>query len=217
MSDATAGLAQRLVQAAATTIATHAAELNALDSLVGDGDHGVNFATALTGAAAELHAPTAPTGSASAIFLAVEETLAGEMGGAAGVIFGAFFGGFGRGLAAQPSLDATAYAAALEQALADVQQWGKAAPGDKTLVDALAPAAQAANHAAGRGANLTATAYLAAEGARTGAEATMQMEARKGRARFVGARAVGHADAGATSLALILQAWAELLEREAIP
>jgi dihydroxyacetone kinase-like protein len=196
-----------MVKAAAATIAAHQAELDALDSLVGDGDHGVNFATALARAAAAQPDKAAP----GARFDAVAQTLAAEMGGASGVIFGALFGGMGRALHAADLLTAAGYVAALQVALEEVQRWGKAVPGDKTLVDALAPAAVAAQASAVSGAGLPTAAQRAAVAARAGAEATAGMEARKGRARFLGARAVGHADAGATSLALILEAWALLL------
>lgn len=204
-------VARRLIEAAAATVAAHQADLNALDSLVGDGDHGVNFATALARAAAAQPAAASP----AARFDAVAQVLSAEMGGASGVIFGAFFAGIGRALANAGLLTASGYAAALAAALDEVQRWGKAVPGDKTLVDALAPAAQAAHSATETGAGIGLAAEQAAAAARQGAEATAALEARKGRARFLGARAVGHADAGATSLALILEAWAEILVKSA--
>jgi len=209
VSNASSAMAHRLIAAAAATIRAHEQELNALDSLVGDGDHGLNFAVALTSAAAR-----PPADCACAVFRNVEETLAAEMGGAAGVIFGAFFGGIGRAAETVNLLTASGYALALQSALTDVKRWGKASPGDKTLVDALAPATIAATQSAAEQATLAETARHAATAARAGAEGTRSMEARRGRARFLGSRAVGHADAGATSLALILETWAEILDAE---
>ncbi len=207
--DAANEIAVRLIEAAATAIAGAQEQLNALDSTVGDGDHGVNFSSALSKAAAAVQA--AGDRSAAQVFADVAETLGSEMGGAAGVIFGAFFSGASEALAGVVQLDAAAYARLLESGLAEVQRWGKAVVGDKTLVDALAPAVQAAQRCANAGDDLAACAEQAAVAAADGAAATAALEARKGRARFLGARSVGHADAGATSLALVLRAWAEVL------
>lgn len=203
-------LAIRMVEVAAQAVAAAQDQLNALDSTVGDGDHGVNFASALTAAAT--HVQVAGANSAAQVFAAVAETLNSEMGGAAGVIFGAFFGGAGEALTSVEQLDADVYALMLASALAEVQRWGKAAVGDKTVVDALAPAAQTAQVSARAGDDLAICAQRAAAAAAAGAAATAALEARKGRARFLGARSIGHADAGATSLALVLGAWAEGLK-----
>ena len=198
-----------MVVAAAQAVVAAQEQLNALDSTVGDGDHGVNFAAALTVAAT--HVQAAGAIAAAQVFADVAETLNSEMGGAAGVIFGAFFGGVGEALAGAEQLDADVYALMLASALAEVQRWGKAAVGDKTVVDALAPAAQAAQSSAQAGDDLAVCAQQAAVAAAEGAAATAALEARKGRARFLGARSIGHADAGATSMALVLRAWAQIL------
>ena len=205
----TAATAMRMVEAAAQAIAAAQAQLNALDSTVGDGDHGVNFAAALALAAASVKHVEASSGAQ--IFAGVAETLNSEMGGAAGVIFGAFFSGIGEALVDIIHLDAHVYARMLVSALTEVQRRGKAAVGDKTVVDALAPAAQAALRCAQVGDDLSVCAQRAAAAAAAGAAATTSLEARKGRARYLGARSIGHADAGATSLALVLQAWAQVL------
>jgi dihydroxyacetone kinase-like protein len=205
-ADATA---VRMILAAAQAVAAAQEQLNALDSTVGDGDHGVNFASALTAAAT--HVQAADELSAAQVFAAVAETLNNEMGGAAGVIFGAFFGGVGEALTAVEQMDAAVYALMLASGLTEVQRLGKAVVGDKTVVDALAPAAQAAQDCAQAGDDLAVCAQQAAAAAADGAAATAALEARKGRARFLGARSIGQADAGATSLALVLGAWAQVL------
>ena len=207
--DSADATAVQMVVAAAQAVVAAQEQLNALDSTVGDGDHGVNFAAALTMAATHVQAAGAIV--AAQVFADVAETLNSEMGGAAGVIFGAFFGGVGEALAGAEQLDADVYALMLASALAEVQRWGKAAVGDKTVVDALAPAAQAAQSSAQAGDDLAVCAQQAAVAAAEGAAATAALEARKGRARFLGARSIGHADAGATSMALVLRAWAQIL------
>ena len=207
--DSADATAVQMVVAAAQAVVAAQEQLNALDSTVGDGDHGVNFAAALTMAAT--HVQAAGAIAAAQVFADVAETLNSEMGGAAGVIFGAFFGGVGEALAGAEQLDADVYALMLASALAEVQRWGKAAVGDKTVVDALAPAAQAAQSSAQAGDDLAVCAQQAAVAAAEGAAATAALEARKGRARFLGARSIGHADAGATSMALVLRAWAQIL------
>lgn len=201
--------ATRLIAAATQAVVAAQNQLNALDSIVGDGDHGVNFASALTVAAANVqHTGEVP---GAQVFADVAETLNSEMGGAAGVIFSAFFSGAGEALSDVELLDAHVYARMLANALAEVQRWGKAAVGDKTIVDALAPAVQAAQESARAGDDLAVCAQQVAAAAADGAAATATLAARKGRARFLGARAIGHADAGATSLALVLSAWAQAL------
>lgn len=212
MSTPTSAAATAICMVAAATQAVAAAQdqLNALDSTVGDGDHGVNFASALAVAAANVR--DAGETSGAQVFAVVAETLNSEMGGAAGVIFGAFFSGIGEALTDVAQLDANVYALMLADALAEVQRWGKAAVGDKTVVDALAPAAQAAQACAQAGESLGVCAHQAAAAAAAGAAATAALEARKGRARFLGARSVGHADAGATSMGLVLRAWAAVLK-----
>ena len=207
---AASATAVQMVTSAAQVVGTAQGQLNALDSTVGDGDHGVNFASALTVAATRVQG--AGKISAAQVFAVVAETLGSEMGGAAGVIFGAFFAGAGEALADVAQLDANVYALMLASALAEVQHWGKAEVGDKTVVDALAPAAQAAHTSVQAGDDLATCASRAATAAAEGAASTAALVARKGRARFLGARSIGHADAGATSMALVLRSWAEVLK-----
>ena len=103
-------------------------------------------------------------------------------------------------------MDLPALAAALEAALAGVQQLGAAREGDKTMVDALAPATRAFGKAVAEGASQADALAALAEAAEAGAEATISMQALKGRASYLGPRSVGHEDPGAASTALILGA-----------
>ena len=111
-------------------------------------------------------------------------------------------------------VDLPALGAALEAALAGVQQLGAAREGDKTMVDALAPATRAFGKAIADGASLNDALSALADAAAAGAAATVSMQARKGRASYLGPRSVGHEDPGAASTALILAALRDAAVRD---
>ena len=159
--------------------------LNALDAATGDGDHGAAMRRGLEAAA------TADAGAAAKAFR-------GAAGGASGTLFGALVGGLEAALAGEKDLPS-----ALAHAAGQIAKLGMAKRGDKTMLDALIPAAEAAGAAAGGDA-----AHAAAEAARRGAEATTGMAARRGRARYVENGGIGHGDAGARSVAEILSEYA---------
>ena len=155
--------------------------LNALDAAIGDGDHGAAMRRGLEAVAA------AEPGVAAQAFR-------GAAGGASGALFGALIGGIEAALEGRQDLPS-----ALEHAAAQIAKLGMAKRGDKTMLDALIPAAEAAGAVQGGD-----TTRAAAEAARQGAEATAAMTARRGRARYVENGGVGHRDAGARSVAEIL-------------
>ena len=155
--------------------------LNALDAATGDGDHGAAMRRGLEAVAA------AEPGSAARAFR-------GAAGGASGTLFGALVGGIEAVLAGRQDL-----ATALSRAARQISSLGMAKQGDKTMLDALIPAAEAAS-AAPSG----AAAQAAAEAAGDGAAATAGMVAKRGRARHVENGGVGHGDAGARSVAEML-------------
>ena len=103
-------------------------------------------------------------------------------------------------------------AVALDAGLQAVRKLGAASPGDKTMVDALTPALTAFAAQLGAGQDLAAAARKAADAADTGVRETIPLEARKGRASYLGTRSIGHQDPGATSAALIVRALAEVLQ-----
>jgi dihydroxyacetone kinase-like protein len=125
-------------------------------------------------------------------------------GGASGAVFGTLFMGMAKG-APGPELDRNTFADALAQGLAAVQARGGAKPGDKTMIDALAPASDAA----ARADDLDAALGAAAQAAEAGAEATREMIATTGKAKTLGERSVGHVDPGAISLSILLSAFAK--------
>jgi phosphoenolpyruvate---glycerone phosphotransferase subunit DhaL len=178
--------------------------LTQLDAAIGDADHGTNlargFAAVLT--ALEADSPATP----GAVLTLTGRTLISKVGGASGPLYGTAFRRAGKSLGDAPDVDLPALAAALEAALAGVQQLGAAREGDKTMVDVLAPATSAFSKAVAEGRPASEALGALAEAAQAGAEATISMQALKGRASYLGPRSVGHEDPGAASAALILGA-----------
>jgi dihydroxyacetone kinase-like protein len=184
--------------------------LNRLDADIGDGDHGANMARGFAAVVARLDG--APEDHPATELRAIGMTLLSTVGGAAGPLYGSFFIGMATALresAPAPQLSAPEWAAALSAAVAGVQRRGRAEPGDKTMVDALVPAREALDAAAADGASLAEGLKAAAAAADRGAEETIPLVARKGRASYLGERSAGHLDPGAASSALLLRAAAE--------
>lgn len=199
-----------LIAAMSARVTAERDRLNRLDAALGDGDHGSSISRAFQAAVDEIAALDQP--SLSAIWLTTARTLMNSMGGASGAIFGTFFLKGAPLLRAVDCLDKPAMEALLRGGLAGVMARGKATVGDKTMVDALAPAVDAF-----AAADDYATAWRnAAEAASRGAESTINLVARQGRAKFLGERALGTQDPGATTIALIFAAadnwWKETCE-----
>jgi dihydroxyacetone kinase-like protein len=133
-------------------------------------------------------------------------TLVSKVGGASGPHWGTALRRAGRTLGDADEFDGDALVEALAAALAGVQELGQAEPGDKTMVDSFTPALEELRNAREAGASLEDALGRAADAAKAGAEATVPLLARKGRASYLGERSIGHQDPGATSTALILAA-----------
>ncbi len=178
--------------------------LTQLDAAIGDADHGTNLARGFTAVLGALDsgAPATP----GAILTLTGATLISKVGGASGPLYGVAFRRAGKSLGDVAEVDLAALADALDAALAGVQQLGAAREGDKTMVDALAPATVAFSKAITEGASQADALSALAEAALAGAAATISMQALKGRASYLGPRSVGHEDPGAASTALILGA-----------
>ena len=189
---------------AARTVEEQRDHLTQLDAAIGDADHGINLSRGFTAvlSALEAAAPATP----GAVLTLTGSTLISKVGGASGPLYGVAFRRAGKALGDAPDVDLPALAGALEAALAGVQQLGAAREGDKTMVDALAPATGAFSKAISEGASPTDALSALAEAAQAGATATISMQALKGRASYLGPRSVGHEDPGAASTALILGA-----------
>ena len=158
-------------------------------------------------AAAHLALAAQPPGTIGGVLRTVGMALFSATGGAAGAIFGTLFRGGARRLEGATVFDAAALACLLEDGLQAVQERGHAAVGDKTMVDALAPAAAQARALAGQGLDIALD--RAAQAGHEGMEATRELLAATGKARPLGERARGHVDPGALSMFLILEAMAE--------
>ena len=183
--------------------------LTKLDSEIGDGDHGNNMHRGFQAVLERLEGadPSTPAD----VLKAVSMALISKVGGAAGPLYGTAFLRASSALGTSDEVSAGDAAEALEAALGGIKQRGKAEVGDKTIVDALQPAAEAAKKAAGEG-SVAGVFRAAAGAAEEGAESTVPMTARRGRASYLGARAQGHQDPGATSTYLLLDAAARVLE-----
>jgi phosphoenolpyruvate---glycerone phosphotransferase subunit DhaL len=199
-----AGL-RRWLEAFSAAVTAHEAELTRLDSAIGDADHGTNMARGMKAVVAALDAESPAT--PDAVLKRTGMTLVSTVGGASGPLYGTFFLRMGTAAGADP-LDAAAFGAALKAGVEGVLARGKAERGDKTMYDALAPALEAYEAA---GDDLGAALRAAADAAASGRDATTPLQARKGRASYLGERSVGHQDPGATSAALLLAAAVDAL------
>jgi phosphoenolpyruvate---glycerone phosphotransferase subunit DhaL len=190
---------------AAESVKAESAHLTQLDAAVGDGDHGVNMERGFSAVEKALAGqnPEVPPGR---LLIVAGKTLVSTVGGASGPLWGVALRRAGRSLGDQASFDGQQLADALQAAIDGVVELGAAAPGDKTMVDALVPAVAALRRALDAGEPLGRALGMAADAADEGAKATVPMQARKGRASYLGERSIGHQDPGATSSALILRA-----------
>jgi dihydroxyacetone kinase-like protein len=175
-----------------------------LDAAIGDGDHGINMNRGFD--AVTLALSTEPDSTPGKLLILAGKTLISTVGGASGPLWGSALRMAGRALGDGPTFDLAQLVDAVAAALASVQDLGAAVPGDKTMVDALAPAVTSMREGLARGASSGEMLRSAAEAAETGMRATIPMQARKGRASYLGERSIGHQDPGATSTALIIRA-----------
>ncbi|QTD96459.1 dihydroxyacetone kinase subunit DhaL [Streptomyces cyanogenus] len=193
---------RRWMTAAAASVDREAERLTALDSAIGDADHGSNLQRGFTAvtAALEKEAPDSP----GAVLTLAGRQLISTVGGASGPLYGTLLRRTGKALGDAAEVGEEQLAAALREGVDGVMKLGGAAPGDKTMIDALVPAVDAL----GSG---FAAARTAAE---EGALATTPLQARKGRASYLGERSIGHQDPGATSSALLIAALADTAEAD---
>src|SRR3954467_15612187 len=195
----------RWMEESAAAIAENRDYLTQLDAAIGDADHGANMNRGFAAVQAKL-ADLDDGATPGKILVTSGATLVSTVGGASGPLWGTALRRAGRALGDASAGDGPARADALDAALAGVVELGAAEPGDKTMVDALGPAARALRAAVDAGAPLPDALAAAAEAAAEGARATVPMQARKGRASYLGERSVGHEDPGAASTALIVAA-----------
>jgi dihydroxyacetone kinase-like protein len=190
------------IRAYAAAISEHRAELVKLDTAIGDGDHGTNMERGMRKAVEKVDGTDGD--DIGALLKAVGMALVSSVGGAAGPLYGTLFLQMGTACAGREELDLAGWTAALEAGVKGLQARGKAEPGDKTMVDALVPAMEALRAAGDDGGGLADALRRSADAAEEGMRATIPLEARRGRASYLGPRSVGHQDPGATSAQLLL-------------
>jgi dihydroxyacetone kinase-like protein len=193
------------MQRFATSMQEHRQELVALDTAIGDGDHGTNMDRGMRKAMEKLNG--SEQADPGAVLKTVAMALISSVGGAAGPLYGTLFLQMGGAMAGETEVDLRAYAAAWRKGLEGVQARGKAEPGDKTMVDALIPGVAALEAASDLDGGLRA----ATQAAQDGMTATTPMIARKGRASYLGERSKDHQDPGATSTYYLFKSAAEAL------
>jgi dihydroxyacetone kinase-like protein len=190
---------RRWMTVTAASVDSEAERLTALDSEIGDADHGSNLQRGFRAVKDALDKE--PPATPGAVLTQAGRLLVSTVGGASGPLYGTLLRRAGKTLGETAEVDRQQLAEALRAGVDAVMKLGGAAPGDKTMIDALLPAVDA----------LGESFAAARDAARDGAVATTPMLARKGRASYLGDRSIGHQDPGATSAALLVAA---LLEAE---
>ena len=198
----------RWLAASQSVFAENRQRLTEMDQAVGDGDFGISLDRGFTAVQAELSAN--PPADIRTVFSNVATVLIKTMGGSSGPLLGTFFLRAGATCAGKAELAAADVVALFQAGVEGLQQRGKAELGDKTMLDALIPAVDAMRSALDAGSGLTEILDRGAAAAEAGARATITMQARKGRASYLGERSVGHADPGATAAHLLLKAAADV-------
>jgi len=197
----------RWLTTAAGAVDREADRLTELDSAIGDADHGSNLRRGFQAVTAALEKD--PPGTPGAALMLAGRQLVSTVGGASGPLYGTLLRRTGKALGDTEGAAVPEFASALRAGIDAVAQLGGAAPGDKTMLDALYPALEALE--GGSGTQAYAAARTAAD---EGALATVPWRARKGRASYLGERSEGHQDPGATSSALLIGALAEVMSGE---
>jgi dihydroxyacetone kinase-like protein len=196
------------IRQSARVVSEHRVELVTLDRAIGDGDHGENLDRGYTAVLAKLDDLPPDSAPGDALKM-VATTLISTVGGASGPLLGTAYLKAAGAVGTEKELDGAALVALLTAARDGIVLRGKAEPGDKTMIDAWTAAVDAAAAALSEGKSEAEILDAAATAAEAGAVATEPLVARKGRASYLGERAIGHRDPGAQSSSLILRAAAD--------
>ena len=185
--------------------------LTELDAAIGDADHGANMRRGTRKICERMAEADFHFDDISSFLRAIGMILISSVGGAAGPLYGAFFLRAAQVQQDDDTVSLDELATMFRAGLEGVQQRGKAQVGDKTLIDALQPAVEALEAAAAQKASIHTALAAAATAAETGMHKTIDMQANRGRASYLGPRAIGHQDPGATSLYYLIEAAAATL------
>ena len=198
-----AGTVKRWLETAAAALHEQRDYLTQLDAAIGDADHGTNMDRGFSAVVGKLDGLE---GSPGKLLTTAGATLVSTVGGASGPLWGTALRRAGRSLGDAEEFGGPELAVALEAALAGVVELGAAQEGDKTMVDALAPAVHTLRSQLDGGGDIGAALTAARAACEEGMRATTPLQASKGRASYLGERSIGHQDPGATSTALIIAA-----------
>ena len=193
----------RWLEKCATVLETNKAYLTELDSPIGDADHGANIARGFATIVSKL--TTVADKDIGQLLKMTGMTLMSAVGGASGLLYGNFFLKAATVASNKTEVTASELVQLLEAGQDGVVQRGRAVVGDKTMIDAWTPAINALREAVNAGQALPTALTAAVAAAEAGMKSTIPLQARKGRASYLGERSIGHQDPGATSTHLILQ------------
>lgn len=201
-----------LLEAVAVMIQRHAGQLGDIDAVAGDGDHGIGMERGVLGAVEKAREVAARGAGAGSLLCRAADAWADKAGGTSGALWGVALTALGTALGDSAAADAPRVAAGVRDAKEGIMHFGKARVGDKTMVDVLVPFSDALSAAVAQGASLTEAWLRAAAVAEQAAQATAQLVPKVGRARPLAEKSVGTPDAGAVSLAMIVNTVGDLLK-----
>lgn len=197
-----------MMRAISEKLSQYREELDQLDAALGDGDHGTGVSLGFQATLDPISTADTPT----AVWKAAAMPLMNRIGGTSGALMGTLFLKGAMAIDNTETITPAQFAAMWQAGRDGVAQRGQAQPGDKTMLDALTPGVDALTEQLAGGAAFTEALRAAADAAQKGAEATATMQARHGRAKYIGERAIGHIDAGARSVALMFAAMRDYCE-----
>jgi dihydroxyacetone kinase-like protein len=200
------------LQNSAAVMAENKEYLTQLDSPIGDADHGINMNRGFNKVLEKL--PTVSDKDIGSILKTTGMALISSVGGASGPLYGTFFTRSGTALSAKEELSGNDLYMLFETGVEGIQQRGRTQLGDKTMYDALLPALEALKAATDNEQSIASALEQAVAAAKQGMEDTIPLQAKKGRASYLGERSIGHQDPGATSSYLLLKALLDTISTE---
>lgn len=207
VADETTGLVCRVLSGVADVLSAHKDELTELDMPIGDSDHGINMARGFEAVREQL--PVLEKGGVPAALRTAGMTVVSKVGGSSGPLYGTILRKLGITAKKMSGLTLDSFAVGLDAGFKGIQELAGAKEGDKTMLDAMAPAIRSLERSVEEHRDIAEALDAAAAAAAEGAEATIPLIARKGRASYLGERSVGHKDPGAASFAYCMAAIAQ--------
>jgi len=202
----------QLLESVAEILQRNAERLGDIDAVAGDGDHGIGMERGVLGAVEKAREVAARGAGAGSLLCRAADAWADKAGGTSGALWGVALTALGTALGDRQTPDAQRVATGVREAKEGIMHFGKARVGDKTMVDVLVPFSDSLNEAVAAGASLTDAWLKAAQVADKAAQDTAQLVPKMGRARPLAEKSVGTPDAGAISLALIVNTVGDLLK-----